>query len=148
MAGGEGYAQAGAATFDTAVNWLLYGQEKEIIGKWRKEDLALAKEAQQYALSQQLFQNKLSQTESNLAQGAFDFGKQKWGQEFGLTKKQMQQNMNIAKSQEGRTQEAFDITKKKNALSMLKDNLNSVLSNDFNMKNKVAAWMGAGYGGR
>lgn len=139
---GEGYAQAGAATFDTAVNWIMFGQERKQIERWREEDLALAKEARQIAMRQQSFQNQLSREQQELAERGFDFGKLRWGDEFGLTKRQAQLNMKLAKAQERRSQEAWNIEKNRSALNNLKNNLNSILGNDIAMKQLVAQRMG------
>lgn len=140
---GEGYAQAGAATFDTAVNWIMFGQERKQIEKWREEDLALARQAQQLALRQQAFQNQLSREEMELAREGFDFGKMRWGEEFALTKKEQQQAMKLRREQERRASEAWGIEKNRSALNSLKNSLNSVLGNDIQMKQLVAQRMGA-----
>ena len=140
---GAGYAQAGAATFDTAVNWLMFGQEREQIEKWRREDLALAKDAQAEARRQVARENVWTQQQMELAEDQFDFGKQRWGEEFGLTKRQAMQNLKMTKASEKRSQQAFDTEQNRTALTTLKNNLNSVLGNDIQMKQLVASRMGA-----
>lgn len=146
---GEGYAQAGAATFDTAVNWILYGQEKQFIAEQAEEERALAREAQQYDIRQRAFENLLAQRGMGLQEQGFNFGKQKWGEEFGLTKKQAKLNMKLAKqqekraqAQEGRAAESWKIEKNRLALSNLKNTLNSALADDIQMKQLVASRMG------
>lgn len=145
---GEGYAQAGAATFNTAVNWLLYGLEKKDIRETRAQEFAFAEQGQRLALQQQGFENQMAQRGAELQEAGFDFGKMKWGEEFGLTKKQALFNMKLAKSQEGRAAEAWGIEKKKSALTTIANSMNSVLGNDMAMKQRVATWMGANYGSR
>lgn len=151
---GEGYAQAGASTFNTAVSWITYGQEREKLKNWRDEDIALAKETQRMDLAQQARENRMlaeqfgftkeqARSQSKMAQEQFDFGKMKWGEEFGLTRRQYRDQLKLAKGREKREQEGFDIEKRKLALNEAKDSLNNILGKDIQMKQLVASRFGA-----
>jgi pyruvate/oxaloacetate carboxyltransferase len=133
---GEGYAQAGAATFDTAVSWITFGQEKAMLKEWREEDLKIAQQARGDALDQQRFENQ-HVTET------FNWGKEKWGQEFGLTRKQINAQMKQQKAQGKMQSESFEMSKRREALDRMTSNLNNVLGDDIQMKQLVASRMGA-----
>ena len=122
---GEGYAQAGAATFSAGVDWLLFNKQLKATEAAQQQAYDLARQGQLYGLQQQALQNAMQQQGIDLQKQQFDFGKMRWGEEFGLTKKQIAQQMKIAKKQEKRNQEAFDIDKRRSALKNMKD-LNSV----------------------
>ena len=157
---GEGYAQAGASTFNTAVSWITYGQERKKLDAWRQQDLTIAERTRQDDLAQQARENHMlseqfgftkeqAKEQTKMAQEQFDFGKMRWGQEFGLTQRQYRDQLRFAKgqekraqSQEKRTQEGFDIEKRKMALENAKESLNNILSKDLQMKQLVTSRFG------
>jgi len=143
VAVGSGYAQAGASTFNTAVAWLTFGQERQQLERWRREDIALAKEAQGYALQQQRFENLMSERGMGLQEHGFNFARQKWGAEFGLTRKQYNEQMKIAKANERRQAEMFDMEKRKQALARQVNVIDRTLGNDVQMKQLIASRFGA-----
>jgi hypothetical protein len=79
---GGAYAQAGADTFAAASVWIDSYMQKELADKYRKEDLAMAKENRDIYLRQQGFENKIASGSAKLQKDEFNFGKQKWGQQW------------------------------------------------------------------
>jgi len=143
MAIGGGYAQAGAGTLDTIVSWITGNQALDETEAGRQQDYALAQTVRGDTLAQQRFQNQASLRAEDSAAQAFDWGKMRWGEEFGLTKQQYRDQLKRQKEQDKIAAKESDVASKKANLSNLVSNMNSVLSNDVQMKQMIASKLGA-----
>ena len=140
---------AGASTFDTAVNWIMYGQEKGILNQYRLEDKQLAEILRQDALTQQRFANNmanrqlglaeqnsaagnaLSRQHLNLQRQAFNFGKKQWGEEFGFAKQQYEDKKKMD-----------SYLMKRSGLQQLGQEVERAVNADQDLKNTVLARYG------
>ena len=129
--------QAGADTFDTAVNWLMYGQEKEMLGEFREEDLKLAEVLRQDQLARDRVMNKFKGEEIQLQQDAFDFGKYKWGEEYGFTKQQYRDQQKRQKEIDKENKAAREYAMKEHGLDKLNGEILQAANKDAQLKDTL-----------
>jgi hypothetical protein len=107
---GEGYAQAGASTFNTAVNWIMFGQQMQQNAIAREESLDLANILRGDTLRQQSVQNAQSQQGLNLQARGVKLSEEQFKFNKNITEKTLNRqkfadtvntlNQNIARNQE------------------------------------------------
>jgi len=129
--------QAGADTFNTAVNWLMYGQEKQILDTYRQEDLALAETLRQDQLARERLAAEFKEREFGMAEEAFDFGKYKWGQEFGFTKKQYRDQMKRQKEIDKQNKELLAYNMKEHGLDKMHNEILEAANKDAALKDTL-----------
>jgi hypothetical protein len=129
--------QAGASTFDTAVNWLMYGQEKSILDAYRTEDLALANVLRKDQLGRDKLATQFQNRQADLQEDAFDFGKTKWGEEFKFTKQQYKEQSKRQKEIDKADAKQRAYAMKEHGLDKLNGEIIQAANKDKNLKDTL-----------
>lgn len=84
----SGIIQSGVDTGAMIAQGIQMRKQLELTDKYRREDLKRADQQRLDFMTQQGVENAYNNEVMKMNQAGFDFGKQKWGAEFGLTMQQ------------------------------------------------------------
>jgi hypothetical protein len=129
--------QAGADTFNTAVNWIMFGQEQKMLGEWRQEDLEMANLLREDQLARERWQKEFAEKEFEFKEDTFDWGKYKWGEELGFTKKQYRDQKKRQKTIDKQNKEMLQIEMKQRGLDKLGNQIVDAANRDSVLKDTL-----------
>ncbi len=132
-----GIFEAGADTFNTAVNWLMYGQEKKILEEYRQEDLEMAEILRQDQLKREAWQKKFAERKFGFEEEVFDWGKFKWGEELGFTKRQYRDQRKRQKEIDKINKQQLDYKMKEHGLDKLGNEIVDAANKDSVLKDTL-----------